>query len=59
LLLTLKGKGNPFTSAIVIPRGTGWQTIEVPVKGIKPDVYDIVVSLKEDKPVELDWISFQ
>lgn len=44
---------------VEIPEGNEWNTIKVPLSGLKPGVQNLVVSLKDNKHVEVDWISFE
>jgi hypothetical protein len=59
LQIQLCGNNAPVKTLIEIPVSTEWKTIKVPVSGIKPGVYDLVVSLMDDKPVAVDWICYE
>lgn len=56
LLNSIKG---PVIAKINIPKSESWKNIKVPVKGLKPGVHNLVVSLVDNNPVEVDWVSFK
>jgi len=33
--------------------------VKAPVKGLQPGIQNIVLALKGDTPVEVDWITFE
>jgi len=57
--LRLNSNDVPVITLVKIPGGAEWKTVKVPVSGIKPGVYDLVVSLMDDKPVAVDWICYE
>lgn len=57
--LSLNKPGNKPVAEAKIPADDAWHTIKVPVSGSLQGMQHLVISLKGDKPVELDWINFQ
>jgi hypothetical protein len=49
----------PVIAEVKIPGGEEWTTTKAPLSGITTGVHNIVVVLKDNKAVELDWISFE
>ncbi len=48
----------PLLSKTEIPKTADWQTVESKISKIKPGNHNLVVVLKGENPVELDWIQF-
>jgi hypothetical protein len=59
LTLRLGHAAGPVVAEIKIPKTVNWKEISVPLANIKTGVNNIVVALKEQGPMELDWISFR
>ena len=59
LRVRLDNAEGPDAARIEIPKDTGWKTIKAPLSGSRQGVHNLVVSLKEDKTVEIDWIYFE
>jgi len=59
LQLRLNSADGPVVAEAHIPKGEEWKTIKVPVTGLKQGVQNLVVSLNDNNPVEVDWISFE
>ena len=49
----------PVIARVKIPAGNDWELIKAKVSDFKPGVCNLVVSLTENKPVEVDWIKFE
>jgi hypothetical protein len=58
LQIRLNNVEGPVIAHIEIPQGNEWKTIKAPVSGLKSGVQNLVVSLIDNRPVEVDWISF-
>jgi len=58
LQLRLNGLNSSVITNIKIPKGEMWQTVKVPVTGLKSGIQNLVLSLAGDNAVEIDWISF-
>lgn len=59
LQIRINNPDGPVIAEIKVPAGKGWTTVKAPVKGLRPGVQNLVVSAKDDKRVEVDWISFE
>ena len=46
-------------SEVKIPAGESWTTVEAKVSNWQAGVQNLVIVLKESKPVEIDWIRFK
>jgi hypothetical protein len=43
---------------IKIPKGTGWNTVDAPLSKYRKGIHNLIVVLKDNNPVEVDWIQF-
>ncbi|HJS55368.1 MAG TPA: family 43 glycosylhydrolase [Chitinophagaceae bacterium] len=59
LEIRLDNINNPAIAEIEIPGSNEWSIIKTALSGIKSGVHHLFVSLKDDKHVEADWISFE
>ncbi len=59
LQVKLENANGPIVAQIEIPAGNDWKNIKAPVSMLKQGIHNLVVSLKDNKPVEIDWISFE
>ncbi len=59
LQIRLNNAQGPVIAEVKIPAGNDWNIIKAPLSGLKPGVQNLVVSLKDSKHVEVDWISFE
>jgi hypothetical protein len=44
---------------VKIPKGSGWNTVDTRLLKFKKGIHNLVVVLKDNNPVEVDWIRFQ
>ena len=44
---------------VKIPITTGWNTVEARLSKYQKGIHNLVVGLKDNNPVEVDWISFK
>jgi len=44
---------------IKIPEGTGWNTVNSRMLKFQKGIHNLVVVLKDNNPVEVDWIQFK
>ena len=49
----------PLLAEVHIPAGTGWKTIDAGVIKHPKGIHNIVVRLRNNGTVELDWIQFK
>src|ERR1035437_3651246 len=59
LQLHLNDINCPVIAKVNIPKEEKWQTVKVPVSGLKSGIQNLVVSLANGNTVEVDWISFE
>ena len=59
LQIRLKNIEGPVIAQVEIPEGNEWNNIQAPLSGFKSGVQNLVVSLINNKRVEIDWISFK
>jgi len=57
--IRLKSVEGPVVSEVKIPAGKEWKTITLSLIYEITGVQDIIVSLKDDVRVEIDWLSFE
>jgi len=43
---------------VEIPKGTGWNTVDTRLSKYQKGIHNLVVVLKDNNPVEVDWIRF-
>lgn len=55
----LDNVNGPIVSEIEIPAGEGWKTVEAKTSKIKKGIHNLIVVLKNEDPVEIDWIRFE
>ena len=58
LQIRIDRKDGPLLAEVKIPKGTGWNTIDTRIMKYQKGVHNLFVSLKDNNPVEIDWISF-
>ncbi len=58
LQIHLDNADGPLLSEVKIPGGTDWKTVDSPVLEFPPGIHNLVVVLKDNNPVEIDWIRF-
>jgi len=49
----------PVIAEVEIPKGTEWKIINSSLSEFQPGIHNLVVLLKDNNNVELDWISFE
>lgn len=59
LQLRLNNSEGPIITEIKIAKGNVWNTVKKSLSGLKPGIQNIVVVLKGNKPVAVDWIKFE
>ena len=43
---------------VKIPKSTGWNTLEARLSKYQKGIHNLIVVLKDNGPVEVDWIQF-
>ena len=59
LQLRLNNANGPIVAKLAISKGEEWQTLKLPVSGLKSGIQNLVVSSADNSVVEVDWISFE
>ena len=59
LQVRLNKVDGPIIALVEIPSGNEWNIIRAHVSGLETGVHNLVVSSTENKPVEVDWVSFE
>jgi hypothetical protein len=59
LQVRLDNVDGPVIAQTEIHAGDAWNTIKERLSGLKTGVHNLVVSLIDNKPVEVDWVSFE
>jgi hypothetical protein len=49
----------PVIAEVMIPKSNGWKEIKAPVLKFEPGIQNLFIALKDNSPVEIDWISFE
>jgi hypothetical protein len=44
---------------VKIPKGTGWNIVEARLSKYQKGIHNLIVVLKDNDPVEVDWIQFK
>ena len=50
---------NPVIDKIIIPKNNEWKVVNFPIAGFQPGIHNLILLLKDDKAVEVDWIKFE
>jgi len=58
LQIRLDKADGDVVATIDVPKTSQWKTISFPVSGLKSGVHNLIVSLNENRPLEVDWIRF-
>ena len=58
LHIRLDKADGPILSKVKIPKGRYWKTVDSRVSKFRPGIHNLVVILKDNNPVEIDWIRF-
>jgi len=59
LIIRTKDAAGPVIAEINIPKGNNWSTIKKTITAIQPGIRNLVVQLKGNGNIEVDWISFE
>jgi hypothetical protein len=50
---------NAPIATIEIPKTDDWKEIKVPVKSFKSGIHNLIISLKTNANVQVDWLKFE
>jgi hypothetical protein len=59
LQIRLDKADGPVIAEIKIPKGKSWNTLEAKVSKQTTGIHHLVVALKDENPVEIDWVKFE
>jgi len=59
LQIRLNKVDGSIIAEVAIPKDTEWNTINSPLSGYQTGIHNLVVLLKDNKNVEIDWITFE
>jgi hypothetical protein len=59
LQIRMDKKDGPLLAEVKIPKGTGFNTIDIRLLKYQMGVHNLFVSLKDNSSVEINWISFR
>jgi hypothetical protein len=49
----------PVIAEVKIPKSNGWKEVSAPVLNFKPGIHNLFIVLKDNSPIETDWMSFE
>jgi hypothetical protein len=58
LQIRLDKADGTLLAEVKIPESTGWNTVDTPLLKFQKGIHNLVVVLKDNNPVEIDWIKF-
>jgi hypothetical protein len=59
LVIRTQDATGPVLAEVTIPKGSGWSTVKKSIPAVPSGIKNLVVQLKGEGRVEVDWISFQ
>jgi len=59
LQVYLDNMNNPPVATIEIPATVDWKEIKAPVSSYKKGIHNLIISLKTNSNVEVDWVKFE
>jgi hypothetical protein len=59
LQIKLENAEGPVVAQIEIPKSEEWLTLKTPLANFKNDLQNLIMLLKDDGRVDVDWISFE
>jgi len=59
LLIRLDKADGPIIAQVEIPKNDEWNNVNYPLSEIQQGIHNLIVQLKDNKNVEIDWISFE
>ncbi|MEJ2545192.1 MAG: family 43 glycosylhydrolase [Calditrichaceae bacterium] len=59
LEIRLINADGPVIAVVEIPKSSEWMTVKAPLSEFQSGVHNLVVQLKDNNNVELDWVSFE
>lgn len=59
LQIMLDKVDGPVIGQVEIPKSKDWKVINFPLTGFQPGIHNLIVLLKDQKNVEIDWLKFE
>ena len=59
LEIKLDNSKGPLIADINIPESNNWKIINTPLSGFKEGIHNLIVLLKNNKDIEIDWVKFK
>jgi len=59
LQLRLDKTDGPVFAEVEIPKETEWKVVNFPLSEFQPEIHNLIVLLKDDRNVQIDWVSFE
>jgi hypothetical protein len=59
LVIRTNNASGPVIAEIKIPKGNNWSTVKKSIAAVQPGIKHLVLQLKGEGRVEVDWISFE
>ena len=59
LQLRLDKTDGPVFAEVEIPKETEWKVVNFPLSEFQPGIHNLIVLLKDDRNVQIDWVSFE
>lgn len=59
LQIRLDKVDGPVVAEVAIPKGNNWKTVEAKLAKQTTGIHHLVVALKDENPVEIDWVKFE
>ncbi|MCU7552261.1 carbohydrate-binding protein [Chitinophagaceae bacterium LB-8] len=59
LVIRTKDASGPVIAEVNIPKGSNWHIVKKSIAAVQPGIKNLVVQLKGNGKVDVDWISFQ
>jgi hypothetical protein len=59
LQIRLDKVDGPLIGQVEIPKSNEWKVVNSPLSEYKPGIHNLIVFLKDNKTVEIDWIKFE
>jgi len=59
LEIRLDNSEGPVIADINIPKSDSWKIINTPLSGFKEGIHNLIVLLKNNNDVEIDWVNFE
>lgn len=59
VVIRTKDASGPVIAEVNIPKGSAWSTVKKSIAAVQPGIKNLVLQVRGEGKVEVDWISFQ